>query len=81
MTEKEIEETYYKVYEPIVKLYELLDSGKFSKSEIKRFKKWLHSITQVHTDMVKAIRELRNENQELHKELNEIRKEQQNGNN
>ena len=73
MTEKEIEETYYKIYKPIVKLYELLDFGKFSKSEIKWFKKWLHGITQVHKDMVKAIRELRNENQELHKELNEIK--------
>jgi len=73
MTEKEIEETYYKIYKPIVKLYELLDSSKFSESEVKKFTNWIHKVTSVHEDMVKAIRELRNENQKLYKELNEIK--------
>ena len=66
MTEKEIEATYYKIYKPIVKLYELLDSGKFSESEVKKFTNWVHKVTSVHEDMVKAIRK-------LNKELNEIK--------
>lgn len=74
MTEKEIEKTYYKIYKPIVKLYELLDSSKFSESEVKKFTNWIHKVTSVHEDMVKAIRK-------LNKEVNEIRKEKQNGNN
>ena len=74
MTEKEIEATYYKIYEPIVKLYELLDSGKFSESEVKKFTNWIHKVTSVHEDMVKAIRK-------LNKELEEIKKEKPDGNN